>query len=1029
MLKANIFTLAPASGAHFFRRPSHGVGHKHPLKATTDANSPIGLPRQFLLWPATSPATFTPGKSGSTTPVCPSILSQDAQNLFHQGLPFLLTRACVDDPTLPPAAWLAAYGALTTSNFQQAHLNALTASSILEEFTEEIVNPILNNEDRDNIRIYVESILNSTHVSWTTVHPHRPPPPTDTPPEDELVDVLVRKQYSSLKHWVDDLQQKFDHLLHILANATDLARSPNGWVFLHSLKRYSGHGVPGNWDAHTNTTVHTNTFSLFSSGQPLPLDRHLLCSMVAFDDNRRRYRFTLGEAPDSNGKPSLVIAASSCLPTAVFDASRPSSGRRTAPSSILSRTTLPKYGVYFCQSKIFHNILLRDGIKPTQRNPNISADNIALKLHATNSGDISEGVINSRLNRSNHPICLFINIPATFDAGFTWTSLMDSVIGTPKVPLPPTFFHRAIDISGITPVERWLSPLPSAPANPRHDLPVSAPATTDLAESRINAQADARVQHIFDGPVRPTPPTEEPDLPDAEDDEPDQYDPGMDTAFAHLLQVIDQPAGTAAPALTPELYAALSVLSHTRPWSSLTFDLKALLPELDRRFHTYLIAGLCHPEGPAVLTTGLIFNSLLYTMAATITGILAPPNSDIPLPDVDPAFFTQDFWHAHLVYASDLASPQGLQASAIDTLAGDQLCQWSAQGVNIHSLLSASHLTVFLPPRVGAYLLANHGSHASLLTTPHQDRSHFVVRQNALFHAPQLMVNTPDALNAARDVAARGGLVTSIIPHLADPDPAAIQRRLTWTLRFPLPAAAPSTGGGQRFADLALHSTGHRSTSALHNAIRRGTAAHPLGVPFPACPAFLRLPDPSHGTGRIRRPGLPVQPEASVVQWLKAGAPRVTFRQFPDPATRPPIPEALLAFFDGNISHAHIIHLLDNHQCDDQQAPPGMPASASGPQTAPAAPPINPALADFLARRPPSLPKSVASRSRTPPGTTPASTPRTLEGPPVPAPHSKGKGKGKGKQSYRDAAAQPPKGKGKGKGKGKPVIGKGPIGK
>ena len=41
----------------------------------------------------------------------------------------------------------------------------------------------------------------------------------------------------------------------------------------------------------------------------------------------------------------------------------------------------------------------------------------------------------------------------------------------------------------------------------------------------------------------------------------------------------------------------------------------------------------------------------------------------------DSIFFTQDFWHVHLVHASDLASPQGLQTSAIDTLAGDQLCQ------------------------------------------------------------------------------------------------------------------------------------------------------------------------------------------------------------------------------------------------------------------------------------------------------------------------------------------------------------------
>ena len=78
------------------------------------------------MWPRTSPATFTPGEKGNITPVCPSILSNDAQSLFHRGLPYLLSKECVDDPHLPPAAWLAAYEALTISNFQQSHLNALT---------------------------------------------------------------------------------------------------------------------------------------------------------------------------------------------------------------------------------------------------------------------------------------------------------------------------------------------------------------------------------------------------------------------------------------------------------------------------------------------------------------------------------------------------------------------------------------------------------------------------------------------------------------------------------------------------------------------------------------------------------------------------------------------------------------------------------------------------------------------------------------------------------------------------------------
>ncbi len=44
--------------------------------------------------------------------------------------------------------------------------------------------------------------------------------------------------------------------------------------------------------------------------------------------------------------------------------------------------------------------------------------------------------------------------------------------------------------------------------------------------------------------------------------------------------------------------------------------------------------------------------------------------------------------------------------------------------------------------RVGAYLLANHSSHASLLTAASRERSHFTVRQNALFRANPI-VNNP----------------------------------------------------------------------------------------------------------------------------------------------------------------------------------------------------------------------------------------------------------------------------------------------
>ena len=66
-------------------------------------------------------------------------------------------------------------------------------------------------------------------------------------------------------------------------------------------------------------------------------------------------------------------------------------------------------------------------------------------------------------------------------------------------------------------------------------------------------------------------------------------------------------------------------------------------------------------------------------------------------------------------------------------------------------------------------------------------------------------------------------------------------------------------------------------------------------------PTFLRVPDPSNGTGQLTQLP-PVALDQTVIQWLREGAPRVNSRSNPNPATRPFIPAALLAFFDGAIS-------------------------------------------------------------------------------------------------------------------------------
>ena len=76
------------------------------------------------------------------------------------------------------------------------------------------------------------------------------------------------------------------------------------------------------------------------------------------------------------------------------------------------------------------------------------------------------------------------------------------------------------------------------------------------------------------------------------------------------------------------------------------------------------------------------------------------------------------------------------------------------------------------------------------------------------------------ALMAARNSALAGHVPPGLIPFLASPNADIIQHRLNWTLRFPLPGPAPDDPHAHRFANLALHASGHNSNESLRNAIQ-----------------------------------------------------------------------------------------------------------------------------------------------------------------------------------------------------------------
>ena len=204
----------------------------------------------------------------------------------------------------------------------------------------------------------------------------------------------------------------------------------------------------------------------------------------------------------------------------------------------------------------------------------------------------------------------------------------------------------------------------------------------------------------------------------------------------------------------PLFYPALSSLPLTYPWPILTIDLKNFLPLMDRHVLTHLVAAQVsvNPrfQHPAPVL-GSFFKDLgprccTYNLSS----------SQLP-----------EFWHAHFNYAALRTDPALAAIGSMDGLAGDQICQWNS--VAPDSILPATHLSIFVPPPLGAFVLADHQNHEDFKTTPAsatQSSPIFSVQQNIQFPLPQVFSNQDELLSLARLSAAEGYLSEEVIPFL-----------------------------------------------------------------------------------------------------------------------------------------------------------------------------------------------------------------------------------------------------------------------
>ena len=240
----------------------------------------------------------------------------------------------------------------------------------------------------------------------------------------------------------------------------------------------------------------------------------------------------------------------------------------------------------------------------------------------------------------------------------------------------------------------------------------------------------------------------------------------------------------------------------------------------------------------------------------------------------------------------------------------------------------ATHLIVFLPPCLGAFVLSNHSSHNSAFfkfspsDAPTDEGPTACVKQVANFPLPSLLPNQNETLHTARAAAAEGYLSAFTIPLLAEPETLIQTARLNWVLRFPLPP--PNPRSNRRFSSTPSYHYGPRTPQALDAAIRHA-ANFTYDDPPPTHPhtsAFMQLPDPATRFGDIRRPTTepPSPPPPDVQRWLQSGAIRLhsqaEYQLFG--ANIAHLPPLLENHFFGHISLDQLITLLSSHPSDPQ---------------------------------------------------------------------------------------------------------------
>ena len=218
------------------------------------------------------------------------------------------------------------------------------------------------------------------------------------------------------------------------------------------------------------------------------------------------------------------------------------------------------------------------------------------------------------------------------------------------------------------------------------------------------------------------------------------------------------------------------------------------------------------------LHPGTVLSSFLHHLGQLILLIIAPHDTDDAPPFLQhPEIYGIEFWHAHLNYAcTRFAVSHGP-----DRPLGNQICYWTTG--TCETCMKVTHLVVFLPSALGAYVLFRHRTKVSSSLSSADDIQRRMDR--TLFgstRAPSgpLLPFSSTKLNKSLTHV----VVLLKAVSLLTPSPfSRILRygpvnRVAWTLKFTLPTLAEE-GTTRRFSAVPRE-YGPSGAQALEGAVR-----------------------------------------------------------------------------------------------------------------------------------------------------------------------------------------------------------------